>query len=47
MEDAKSYIGKLMKIKIGRPISSKYPKYKYLYPLNYEFISNTVSVDGR
>ena len=46
MLDTKSYIGKLVKVKIDRTMGSKHPKYGFIYPVNYGYIPNTVSGDG-
>ena len=43
------YLGKIIKIKIDRPLgakhSEKYPK--HIYPLNYGYVPNTISGDGK
>jgi len=44
--NAKSYIGKNVKVKIDRPLGSKHPKHGFIYPLNYGFVPNTISGDG-
>lgn len=41
-----SYLGKLVKVKIDRPLGSKHPKHNFIYPLNYGFIPNTIAGDG-
>lgn len=40
------YLGKLVTVKIDRPLGSKHPKHNFLYPLNYGFIPDTISGDG-
>ena len=40
------YIGKIIDIKIDRPLGSKHPKHGYIYPVNYGFVPNTFSGDG-
>ena len=40
------YIGKIIDIKIDRPLGSKHPKHSYIYPVNYGFVPNTISGDG-
>lgn len=40
------YLNKNINVKIDRPIGSKHPKYEYIYPVNYGYISNTISDDG-
>ena len=42
----KEYIGKIMKIKIDRPLGSYHPKHGFIYPVNYGYVPNTVSGDG-
>ena len=46
MVNTKSYIGKLVAVKIDRPMGSKHPKHGFIYPVNYGYIPNTVSGDG-
>ena len=46
MENAKSYIGKLVDVKIDRPMGSKHPKHGFIYPINYGYVPNTISGDG-
>ena len=41
-----SYLGKLVKITMDRPLGSKHPKHNFIYSLNYGFIPNTISGDG-
>lgn len=41
-----SYIGKIVKVKVDRPLNSKHPKNGFIYPVNYGFVPNTISVDG-
>lgn len=41
-----SYLGKMLKIKIDRPLGSKHPKHGFIYPVNYGYVPNTVSGDG-
>ncbi len=48
MEDTKSYIGKIVEAKIDRPMGSKHPKFpESIYPINYGYIPNTISEDGK
>ena len=46
MVNTKSYIGKLVEVKIDRPMGSKHPKHGFIYPVNYGYIQNTGSGDG-
>lgn len=41
-----SYIGNIVQVKIDRPLNSKHPQYKFVYPVNYGFVPNTMSEDG-
>ena len=40
------YLGKNIKIKIGRPFGTKHPKHGFIYPLNYGYVPDTISGDG-
>ena len=40
------YLGKIVTIKIDRPMGSKHPKHGFIYPVNYGYVPNTVSGDG-
>ena len=42
----KEYIGKILNIKIDRPIGSKLSGYETIYPVNYGYVPNTISGDG-
>ena len=44
--DSKNYIGKIVKVKIDRPLGSKHPKFDMIYPVNYGYIPGTISGDG-
>ena len=46
MVESKSYIGKLVEVKMDRPMGSKHPKYGFIYPVNYGYVPNTISGDG-
>jgi len=47
MNQAIEFIGKIIEIKIDRPIRSKHPKYsKMVYPINYGYVPNTTAPDG-
>lgn len=41
-----SYLNKIVTAKIDRPMGSKHPKHRFIYPINYGFIPNTISGDG-
>ncbi len=39
-------LGKIVTVKMDRPLGSKHPKHGFVYTVNYGFIPNTVSGDG-
>lgn len=42
-----TYIGKIVNVKVDRPIGSTHPQYEdHIYLLNYGFVPNTQSGDG-
>lgn len=40
------FLGKNVHVVIDRPMGSRHPRWKFLYPVNYGYIPNTVSGDG-
>lgn len=44
--DTKDYIGNILKINIDRQFGTKHPKHRFIYPLNYGYVPNTISGDG-
>lgn len=42
----KKYLGKIVKVKMDRPLNSLHPKHGFKYELNYGFVPDTVSGDG-
>lgn len=44
--ETKDYIGKIVSVKIDRPLGSVHPKHGFVYPVNYGYIPGTVSGDG-
>ena len=44
--NAKDYLGKIVEIKIDRPLGSRHPKHGFMYNLNYGYVPNTISGDG-
>jgi len=42
----KKYLNKIVKVVIDRPLNSKHPKFKFIYPINYGFIENTLAPDN-
>ena len=43
---ANDFLGKIVTVKMDRPLGSKHPKHGFVYPVNYGFIPNTISGDG-
>jgi len=41
-----SYIGKVVEVKMDRPLGSKHPKHGWIYETNYGFIPGTIAPDG-
>lgn len=39
-------LGKLIKIKIDRPMGSKHPKHGFIYPINYGYVPGVIGGDG-
>lgn len=46
MNDTKQYLGKIVNVKIDRPLGSAHPKHGFIYEVNYGYIPDTVSGDG-
>lgn len=44
--ESNNYLGKIVNIKIDRPLGTKHPKHGFVYMLNYGFVPNTISGDG-
>lgn len=44
--DNRSYIGKIIKIKIDRQLGTYHPKHGFIYPVNYGYVPNTISGDN-
>ncbi len=42
----RDYIGKIVKVKIDRPLGSAHPNHGFIYPVNYGYIPGTISGDG-
>lgn len=45
--DSKHFLNKIVTVKIDRPMGSKHPKHDLLYSVNYGFVPNTLSPDGK
>lgn len=46
MTNSNDFLGKRVLVKIDRPFGTKHPKKGFIYPINYGYISNTISGDG-
>jgi inorganic pyrophosphatase len=46
MLDIKELLASSVTVIIDRPLGSKHPRYKYIYPINYGYIPGTVAPDG-
>ena len=46
MVNSNTYIGKIVEVKIDRPMGSKHPKHGFVYPINYGYVPDTISGDG-
>lgn len=42
----REYLGKIVKVKMDRPLGTKHPKHGFYYPVNYGYIPGTISGDG-
>lgn len=43
---ALAFLGKIVSIKIDRPLNSKHPKHGFVYEVNYGFVPDTKAPDG-
>lgn len=46
ISEAKSFLGKVVEVKIDRAKGTKHPKHDFYYDSNYGFIPGTLSPDG-
>ncbi len=44
--NAHDYLGKIVDVKIDRPMGSRHPNHQFIYPVNYGYIPGTISGDG-
>lgn len=44
---ALDFLGKTITVKIDRPLGTRHPRHGFFYPLNYGFIPDTLSPDGK
>ncbi len=45
--NAVDFLGKIIDVVVDRPLGSKHPEYDNIYPLNYGYVPNTISGDGK
>jgi inorganic pyrophosphatase len=43
---ATDFIGKMVKVKIDRPLGSRHPQHGFYYPINYGFVPGVMAPDG-
>ena len=43
---SQKYVEKIVSVVMDRPLGCKYPKYGFIYPVNYGYVPNTVFGDG-
>ena len=41
-----NYLGKIVNVKMDRPLGTKHPKHGFIYLVDYGYIPNTISGDG-
>jgi len=46
MSDSLDFLGKIVAIKIDRPLGSRHPRHGFLYPLNYGYVPGVLAPDG-
>lgn len=44
--NAADFLGKIVTLKIDRPLGCQHPRHGFVYPLNYGFVPGTLSPDG-
>ena len=44
--EATSFLGKIVTVKIDRPLHSRHPEWGFIYPLNYGFVPSVPAPDG-
>ena len=44
--DARTFIGKTVRVRIDRPIGSRHPEAGFVYPVNYGFLEDVPAPDG-
>ena len=44
--DPKQFLGKIVKVRIDRPIGTRHESFDIHYPVNYGYVSDTLAPDG-
>ncbi len=44
--DASTYLGRVVRVEIDRPLGSRHPEWGFDYPVNYGFVPGVVAPDG-
>ena len=44
--DATTFIGKVVRVKVDRPMGSRHPREGFVYPVNYGFVPGVPAPDG-
>jgi inorganic pyrophosphatase len=44
--ELREFIGKTLSIQIDRPLGSRHPQWKFIYPVNYGFLPGVTAPDG-
>lgn len=45
-DKGEDFLGKIVTVKMDRPLGTAHPKHGFIYEVNYGFIPNTISGDG-
>jgi inorganic pyrophosphatase len=46
MQHTSDFIGKVVTVKVDRPLGSKHPEYDLIYTLNYGYVPGVMAPDG-
>ena len=46
MQHTSDFIGKVVTVKVDRPLGSKHPEYGLIYTLNYGYVPGVMAPDG-
>ena len=45
-DEGKDFLGKIVTVKMDRPLGSTHPKHGFVYEVNYGYVEGTISGDG-